>query len=83
MHTRRRGFRGGINWYRNIDRNAREHPQIGVTKLTLPCLMITAEWDGALPPRMAAGMPALCADLRNAQHRARRDIGFSRSFPTR
>ena len=57
------GFRGGINWYRNIDRNAREHPQIGVTKLTLPCLMITAEWDGALPPRMAAGMPALCADL--------------------
>jgi pimeloyl-ACP methyl ester carboxylesterase len=57
------GFRGGINWYRNIDRNSREHPQIGVTKLTLPCLMITATWDGALPPRMAAGMPALCSDL--------------------
>jgi pimeloyl-ACP methyl ester carboxylesterase len=57
------GFRGGINWYRNIDRNAREHPQVGVTKLTLPCLMITAGWDGALPPRMAAGMPALCSDL--------------------
>lgn len=57
------GFRGGINWYRNIDRNAREHPQVGVQKLTLPCLMITAEWDGALPPRMAAGMPALCSDL--------------------
>ena len=57
------GFRGGINWYRNIDRNSREHPEIGVSKLTLPCLMITAEWDGALPPRMAAGMPALCSDL--------------------
>ncbi len=57
------GFRGGINWYRNIDRNAREHPRVGVEKLTLPCLMITAEWDGALPPRMAAGMPALCSDL--------------------
>lgn len=57
------GFCGGINWYRNIDRNSREHPEIGVTKLTLPCLMITAEWDGALPPRMAAGMPALCSDL--------------------
>lgn len=57
------GFRGGINWYRNIDRNLRDHPQIGVAKLTLPCLMITAEWDGALPPRMAAGMPALCSDL--------------------
>jgi pimeloyl-ACP methyl ester carboxylesterase len=57
------GFRGGINWYRNIDRNSREHPEIGVARLTLPCLMITAEWDGALPPRMAAGMPALCSDL--------------------
>ena len=57
------GFRGGINWYRNIDRNSREHPEIGVAKLDLPCLMITAEWDGALPPRMAAGMPALCSDL--------------------
>ena len=57
------GFRGGINWYRNIDRNLREHPEIGVKPLTLPCLMITAEWDGALPPRMAAGMPALCSDL--------------------
>ena len=57
------GFRGGINWYRNIDRNFAEHPEIGVKKLDLPCLMITAEWDGALPPRMAAGMPALCSDL--------------------
>jgi pimeloyl-ACP methyl ester carboxylesterase len=57
------GFRGGINWYRNIDRNAREHPEIGTTKLTLPCLMITAEWDVALPPRLADGMKALCSDL--------------------
>jgi len=64
------GFRGGINWYRNIDRNLRDHPEIGVAKLTIPCLMITAEWDGALPPRMAAGMPALCSDLEmhNIEH---------------
>ncbi|MFQ5698378.1 MAG: alpha/beta fold hydrolase [Myxococcota bacterium] len=57
------GFRGGIHWYRNIDRNSREHPEIGSQKLELPCLMITAEWDGALRPEMAAGMPALCRDL--------------------
>lgn len=57
------GFRGGINWYRNIDRNAREHPEIGMTPLSLPCLMLTAEWDAALRPEMAAGMPALCSDL--------------------
>jgi pimeloyl-ACP methyl ester carboxylesterase len=59
----RTGFRGGINWYRNIERNAREHPEIGVNKLSLPCLMITAGWDIALRPQMAAGMPALCSDL--------------------
>jgi pimeloyl-ACP methyl ester carboxylesterase len=57
------GFRGGINWYRNIDRNKERHPDIGVKKLDLPCLMITAEWDPALPPESAAGMPALCSDL--------------------
>ena len=59
----RTGFRGGINWYRNIERNGREHPEIGVNKLSLPCLMITAGWDIALRPQMAAGMPALCSDL--------------------
>jgi pimeloyl-ACP methyl ester carboxylesterase len=61
------GFRGGINWYRNIDRNSRELPQIGTAKLSLPALMITAEWDAALPPRLADGMPALCSDLETTQ----------------
>ncbi len=57
------GFRGGINWYRNIDRNAEAFPTIGSQKLELPCLMVTAEWDLALRPEMAAGMPAICSDL--------------------
>ncbi len=57
------GFRGGINWYRNIDRNIREHPEIGTKPLALPCLMITAEWDVALPPRLAEGMKERCSDL--------------------
>ena len=57
------GFRGPVNWYRNADRNQRMFPALGPTPLALPCLMITAEWDAALPPAMAAGMPALCADL--------------------
>ncbi len=57
------GFRGGINWYRNIDRNRSHFPGIGVERLELPCLMVTAEWDAALPPETAAGMPALCSDL--------------------
>jgi pimeloyl-ACP methyl ester carboxylesterase len=59
----RTGFRGGINWYRNIDRNAAEHPAVGTRKLELPCLMLTAEWDPGLRPEHAEGMRALCSDL--------------------
>jgi pimeloyl-ACP methyl ester carboxylesterase len=58
-----RGFRGPINWYRNVDRNQRMFPDIGVRPLEMPCLMVTAEWDAALPPDLASGMPALCSDL--------------------
>ena len=59
----RTGFRGGINWYRNFDRNWESAPQIGQGRVEHPSLMITAEWDPALRPEMAGGMPALCSDL--------------------
>ena len=59
----RTGFRGGINWYRNFDRNWERAPQVGQGAIALPCLMVTAEWDPALRPEMAGGMPALCNDL--------------------
>jgi pimeloyl-ACP methyl ester carboxylesterase len=59
----RTGFRGGINWYRNVDRNAAEHPAVGTQKLDIPCLMLTAERDPGLRPEFADGMPALCPDL--------------------
>lgn len=58
-----RGFRGPINWYRNMERNQRMFPDFGMRRLDVPCLMITAEWDSALPPDLAAGMPAVCPDL--------------------
>jgi pimeloyl-ACP methyl ester carboxylesterase len=57
------GFRGGVNWYRNGDRNLVEHPGISQEKLDIPCLMLTAEWDPGLRPEFAAGMDALCSDL--------------------
>ena len=57
------GFFGPVSWYRNIDRNKQLVPDIGVRKLDLPCLQVTAEWDRAIPPEAAAGMPALCSDL--------------------
>lgn len=57
------GFRGGINYYRNIDNNIVTHPDIGVVPLDLPCLMITAELDPGLRPEFAADMPERCSDL--------------------
>jgi pimeloyl-ACP methyl ester carboxylesterase len=59
----RTGFRGGVNWYRNFDRNWETAPEVGVAKIERPCLMVTAQWDWALRPEFAAGMPALCPDL--------------------
>jgi pimeloyl-ACP methyl ester carboxylesterase len=53
----RTGFTGGINWYRNIDRNWQltEHaPQ----RVDAPSLMVCAEDDFALPPALADGMEA-------------------------
>jgi len=57
------GFRGAINWYRNVDRNQARFPEVSTRPVALPCLMITAEWDAALPPDMAKHMPSLCSDL--------------------
>ncbi len=57
------GFRGGINWYRNIDRNMADHPTIGVAPIDVPCLMLTAELDPALRPRFADGMEDRCSNL--------------------
>ncbi len=57
------GFRGGINWYRNIDRNAAELPDVGSRALDVPGLMFTAECDPGLRPSFADGMTALVPDL--------------------
>ncbi len=59
----RTGFGGGIDWYRNFDRNWETAPGIGQEKIPVPSLMVTAAWDAALRPELAAGMPALVPDL--------------------
>ncbi len=59
----RTGLRGGINWYRNLDRNAERYGGVGRTDPGVPCLMLCAEWDPVLPPAMAAGMVDVIADL--------------------
>ena len=58
------GFTGGLNWYRNFDRNWAATPeQDGVHIDGLPCLMVVAEWDPVLVPALAEGMPELIDDL--------------------
>jgi pimeloyl-ACP methyl ester carboxylesterase len=57
------GFRGGINWYRNLDRNWETAPDVGVAPIDLPCLMVCAAWDPVLRPEMAAAMPSVCRNL--------------------
>lgn len=59
----RTGYRGGINWYRNIDNNAATHPDVGTAPLDIPCLMLMAELDPGLRPEFADDMPERCSDL--------------------
>jgi pimeloyl-ACP methyl ester carboxylesterase len=57
------GFRGGLNWYRNFDRNWEESAG-QEQRVDQPALMITAELDPVLRPEMAAGMKAWVPNLR-------------------
>ncbi len=60
----RTGFRGGLNWYRNIDRNWEESTNLP-QQVDHPALMITAELDIVLRPQMAEGMKTWVPNLRN------------------
>jgi soluble epoxide hydrolase / lipid-phosphate phosphatase len=57
------GFRGGLNWYRNLDRSWEESAGLDY-KVNQPALMITAELDPVLLPSMAEGMEAMVPNLR-------------------
>lgn len=60
----RTGFRGGLNWYRNLDYNWETTAYLAGAKVHQPALMITAELDPVLRPEMAAGMEAWVPNLR-------------------
>jgi soluble epoxide hydrolase/lipid-phosphate phosphatase len=59
----RTGFRGGLNWYRNIDRNWEKSANLE-QRVEQPALMITAELDIVLRPEMAVGMQTWVPNLR-------------------
>ncbi len=61
----RTGFRGGVNWYRNIDRNWEMTPFLSGAKIHQPTLFIAGELDGVITfsrgvfDRMDASIPNL------------------------
>jgi pimeloyl-ACP methyl ester carboxylesterase len=57
------GFRGGLNWYRCIDRSWEEAAGLE-QKVNQPALMITAELDPVLRPELCKGMEAFVPNLR-------------------
>lgn len=50
------GFRGPLNWYRNIDRNWKWGCKGTGRKILIPALMVTAEKDFVLTPAMSKHM---------------------------
>ena len=60
---RRAGFRGGLNWYRNIDRNWELMAPFAGTKVTVPALFIAGDRDLVVAFR---GMDQVIANLTNA-----------------
>jgi pimeloyl-ACP methyl ester carboxylesterase len=58
----RAGFRGGLNWYRNLRRNW-EDTAGTPDEVTVPALMVSAEHDIFLPPATTRGMERVVPDL--------------------
>lgn len=59
---RRTGFTGGINWYRNLDRNWETTPDLP-KRIEVPSLYVGAADDAVLPPSLAGTMRAFIPNL--------------------
>jgi pimeloyl-ACP methyl ester carboxylesterase len=60
------GFRGGINRYRNMDRDWHDLPQLAGARITQPAMFVAGQKDGviAMSPQGIESMKQQCADLR-------------------
>jgi pimeloyl-ACP methyl ester carboxylesterase len=65
---KRAGFRGGINYYRNFDRNWRITPELAGRKISQPVIFLAGEQDvviaGATKEALTATMSRVCTDFR-------------------
>ena len=68
---REAGFRGGINYYRNIHRNWQMTAQLANAQITLPVLFVAGEKDlvlrGATAEQLTATMGKFVGDLRGVK----------------
>ncbi len=62
---KRTGFRGGLNRYRDMDRDWHDLPQLADAKVTQPALFIGGSKDGVLAFTSMDAMKANCSDLRD------------------
>ncbi|XP_066524539.1 bifunctional epoxide hydrolase 2 [Hoplias malabaricus] len=60
------GFRGPLNWYRNVERNWRWLCSRPRGKILMPALMVTAGKDRILLPRFSTGMENTIPNLKRA-----------------
>ncbi|KAI5167785.1 Bifunctional Epoxide Hydrolase 2 [Manis pentadactyla] len=58
------GFRGPLNWYRNIERNWQWGCRASGRKILIPALMVTAEKDFVLTPEMSKHMESWIPHLK-------------------
>jgi epoxide hydrolase A/B len=61
----RAGFRGGLNWYRNFDRNWELTAELADAKVAQPALFIAGERDGVLKMIPVEAMRDWVPDLRD------------------
>jgi pimeloyl-ACP methyl ester carboxylesterase len=64
VEFRRTGFRGGLNWYRNLDRNWQLTTHLADAKVAQPALFIAGERDGVLAMIPVDAMRPLVPNLR-------------------
>lgn len=60
----RTGFTGGLNWYRNFDRNWRLTPELAGARVEVPALFVAGAGDPVLTMTPVGEMEAWVTDLR-------------------
>ncbi|XP_070554461.1 bifunctional epoxide hydrolase 2-like [Ptychodera flava] len=60
------GFRGPLNWYRNMETNWKWRSKVPNRKVTVPSLMVTATYDSVLKPQSSRHMEQWVPNLTRA-----------------